>query len=73
MHRSTDNDSASERTMVLRLIEILREEPDISQEALGERLGTIRRIVQKYTNTLKDSGCIVRIGGKCYGRRQINE
>ena len=59
--------------MALRLIEILREEPDISQEALGERLGTIRRIVQKYINTLKDSGRIVRIGGKRYGRRQINE
>lgn len=69
----TDNDSASERTMVLRLIEILREEPDISQKPLGERLGTTRRIVQKYTNMLKDSGCIVRIGGKRYGRRQINE
>ena len=59
--------------MALRLIEILREEPDISQEALGERLGTIRRIVQKYTNTLKDSGRIARIGRKRYGRRQINE
>ena len=69
MHRSTDNDSTSECTMALRLIEILREEPDISQEALGERLGTIRRIVQKYINTLKDSGRIVRIGGKRYGRR----
>lgn len=73
MHRSTDNDSALKRTMALRLIEILREEPDISQKPLGERLGTTRRIVQKYTNTLKDSGCIARIGGKRYGRRQINE
>ena len=73
MHRSTDNDSALKRTMALRLIEILREEPDISQKPLGERLGTTRRIVQKYINTLKDSGRIVRIGGKRYGRRQINE
>ncbi len=31
----TDNDSALERTMALRLIGILREEPDISQEPLG--------------------------------------
>jgi DNA-binding helix-turn-helix protein len=33
--------------MVLRLIEILREEPNISQEALGEKLGTTRRVLQE--------------------------
>lgn len=59
--------------MVLKIIEIIREEPDISQEALGERLGTTRRVIQKHINVMKDSGQIVRIGGKRYGHWQINE
>jgi len=72
-HQGTDNEGALESAMVLRLIELLREEPDISQEALGERLGTTRRVVQKHISALKDSGRIVRIGGKRYGHWQINE
>ena len=72
-HQETDNEGALESAMVLRLIELLREEPDISQEALGERLGTTRRVVQKHISALKDSGRIVRIGGKRYGHWQINE
>lgn len=59
--------------MVLRLIEILREELNISQEVLGEKLGTTRRVVQKHINALKEPGCIVRVGGKRYGYWQINE
>lgn len=59
--------------MVLRIIEILRKEPSISQEALGEKLGITRRVVQKHVNVLKDSGRIVRVGGKRYGHWQINE
>ena len=72
-HQSSDIDGALERAMVLRLIDILREEPNISQEALGEKLGTTRRVVQKYINALKESGCIVRIGGKRYGHWQVND
>lgn len=71
--QSTDIDGALESAMVLRIIEILRKEPSISQEALGEKLGTTRRVVQKHVNALKDSGRIVRVGGKRYGHWQINE
>ncbi len=59
--------------MVLRLIEILREEPNISQEALGEKLGMTRRVIQKHINALKESGRIFRVGGKRYGHWQIND
>ncbi len=59
--------------MVLRIIEILKEEPDVSQESLGEKLGITRRAVQKHINALKESGRIVRIGGKHYGYRRIND
>ena len=64
---------ALESAMVLRLIDILREEPNISQEVLGEKLGTTRRVVQKQINALKESGRIVRVGGKRYGHWQIND
>ena len=55
------------------MIEILRDEPDISQDALGKRLGLTRRIIQKNINFLKESGRIKRIGGKRYGHWQIND
>ena len=53
--------------MVLKVIEILKEQPEISQDGLGERLGLTRRVVQKYMNILKETGCVERIGGKRYG------
>ena len=41
---------ALDDAMVLRIIEILKELPGVSQEALGERLGVTRRIIQKHIN-----------------------
>lgn len=59
--------------MVLKIIEILKEKPDISQEALGENMGVTRRVVQKYINVLKEAGRIERVGGKRYGHWKIND
>ena len=59
--------------MVLRIIEKLKEQPDISQNELGESLGVTRRVVQKYTNALKEAGRIERVGGKRYGHWEIKE
>ena len=59
--------------MVLRIIEKLKEQPDISQEALGESLGVTRRVVQKYINSLKEVGRIERVGGKRYGHWEIRD
>ena len=42
----------------LKIIEILKEKPDISQEALGENMGVTRRVVQKYINVLKEAGLL---------------
>ena len=47
--------------MVIRIIDILKEQPDISQNALGESLGVTRRVVQKYTNALKEAGSMLMI------------
>lgn len=72
-HQNPPIDGALESEIVRGLIEIIREEPNISQEDLGEKLGTTRRVVQKHINELKESGRIVRVGGKRYGHWQIND
>ena len=59
--------------MVLKIIEKIKEQPDISQEALGENMGVTRRVIQKYVNVLKESGRIERVGGKRYGHWKIND
>lgn len=72
-HQNTEKHGALDDAMVLRIIEILKEQPDISQEALGKNLGVTRRVVQKYINALKESGRIERVGGKRYGHWKIND
>ena len=52
---------------------MMKEKPDISQEALGENMGVTRRVVQKYINVLKEAGRIERVGGKRYGHWKIND
>ena len=72
-HQSFNENGTLEDEMVLKIIEIIRNQPDISQESIGNQLGISRRIVQKYINILKNSERIVRIGGKRYGHWQIND
>jgi ATP-dependent DNA helicase RecG len=72
-HQNTDKHGALDDAMVLRIIEKLKEQPDISQEALGESIGVTRRVVQKYINALKEAGRIERVGGKRYGHWEIND
>jgi len=70
-HQNSEKHGALDDAMVLRIIDILKEQPDISQTALGESLGVTRRIVQKYTNALKEAGRIERVGGKRFGHWEI--
>ncbi|MBR2256073.1 MAG: putative DNA binding domain-containing protein [Blautia sp.] len=72
-HQNKDKHGALDDAMVLRIIEKLKEQPDISQEALGESIGVTRRVVQKYINALKEVGRIERVGGKRYGHWEIKE
>ena len=46
-HQNTEKNGALDDAMVLRIIEILKEQPDISQEALGESIGVTRREERK--------------------------
>ena len=70
-HQNKDKHGALDDAIVLRIIDILKEQPDISQNALGESLGVTRRVVQKYTNALKEAGRIERVGGKRFGHWEI--
>ena len=70
-HQNKDKHSALDDAMVLRIIEKLKEQPDISQNALGESLGVTRRVEQKYTNPLNEAGRIECVGGKRYGHWEI--
>jgi ATP-dependent DNA helicase RecG len=72
-HQNTDKHGALDDAMVLKIIEKINEQPDISQEALGESIGVTRRVVQKYINALKEAGRIERVGGKRYGHWEIKE
>ena len=72
-HQNTDKHGALDDAMVLKIIEKIKEQPDISQEALGESIGVTRRVIQKYINVLKESGRIERVGGKRYGHWKIND
>ena len=71
-HQSTKADGALVEAMEHRIIGILQEEPDISQEALGKKLGTTRRIIQKNMKLLQEAGRIERIGGKRYGHWEVH-
>ena len=70
-HQSTKKNGALEDETVLRIIEIIKENPNVSQDELGKLLNVSRRIVQKYIKILKDAGNIERIGGKRYGHWHI--
>lgn len=72
-HQNTGKHGALDDAIVLRIIEKMKNQPDISQEALGESLGVTRRVIQKYINVLKDSGRLERVGGKRYGHWKIND
>ncbi len=71
-HQSTKAAGALAGAMEHKILEILQEEPDISQEALGKKLGTTRRIIQKNMKLLQEAGRIERVGGKRYGRWEVH-
>ena len=72
-HQITKENGALEDETVLRIIEIIKENPNVSQDELGKLLNISRRVVQKYIKIFKDAGNIERIGGKRYGHRYMNE
>lgn len=72
-HQSAKAHGALEDTLALGIIEILKDNPAISQDEIAKALTTTRRIVQRIMNNLKSSGHIERVGGKRYGHWNVSE
>ena len=69
--QSDKENVALDDALVLKIIEILKEDINISQDALAEKLNVTRRTIQRKMNDLKKTGKIVRKGGKRFGYWEI--
>lgn len=47
--------------LISNIKKIIKNEPSISQDAIGLKLGVSRRVVQKYINILKNANKIIRM------------
>lgn len=56
-----------------KIIEVLTQEPEISQKDLAEQLGMNARTLQRKMKKLVDAGRIGRVGGKRYGHWVVKE
>jgi ATP-dependent DNA helicase RecG len=72
-HQNTSAFGALDDALVQKILEVLRQKPEISQSEMAEELGTTRRVIQKKMILLKEAGCIERTGGKRYGHWIIHE
>ena len=72
-HQSTADFGALDYSLVQKILEVLRNKPEISQGEMAEELGTTRRVIQKKMTLLKEAGRIERVGGKRYGHWVIHE
>jgi ATP-dependent DNA helicase RecG len=68
MPQSDKQDGALAR----KILDVLTEDPTISQISLSEKLGLARRSIQRKMDELKSSGRIERVGGKRYGYWEIH-
>jgi ATP-dependent DNA helicase RecG len=68
MPQSDKQDGALAR----KILDVLTEDPTISQISLSEKLGLARRSIQRKMDELKSSGRIERVGGKRCGYWEIH-
>jgi ATP-dependent DNA helicase RecG len=71
--QSTAYFGALDDALVQKILEVLKQKPEISQGEMAEELGTTRRVIQKKMILLKEAGRIERIGGNRYGHWIIHE
>ena len=57
--------------LISNIKKIIKNEPSISQDAIGLKLGVSRRVVQKYINILKNANKIICMGSKRDGYWKI--
>jgi ATP-dependent DNA helicase RecG len=72
MPQSDKQDGALDDALARKILEVLPEDPSISQISLSEKLGLARRSVQRKMDELKNAGRIERIGCKRYGYWEIH-
>jgi ATP-dependent DNA helicase RecG len=72
MPQSDKQDGALDDALARKILEVLTEDPRISQISLSEKLSLARRSVQRKMDELKNAGRIERIGGKRYGYWEIH-
>ncbi len=60
-------------TLENRIIRLISQKPDISQEKLSEITKMSIPTIKRATKLLADSGCIKRVGGKRYGHWEVIE
>lgn len=56
-----------------RFIALKREKPSVIQTEMGDKLKVSAPTIKRTMKMLSDAGRIVRIGGKRYGHRQVND
>jgi ATP-dependent DNA helicase RecG len=55
-----------------KVLVLIMDNPRITQDEIAEKLLIGRKLVQKSIHILKQSGVIVRIGGKRYGYWEVH-
>ena len=65
-------DGALDDALAVKILDVLRDNPNITQVELAAQLNSSRRTIQRTLDDLKKAGIIERIGGKRYGGWQIN-
>ena len=63
---ATENDALDD-ALTLRIIDIIKKDPHVTQLKMVEELKVPRRTLQRKMTELQDMGKIVRVGGKRYG------
>lgn len=71
--QSDSSNVALDDALALRILDVLIEEPTVSQADLAEKLGVTRRTIQRKMEELQQAGRIERVGGKRYGHWVVSE
>ena len=70
-HQRAKNHGTLDGVLALRIISIIRINPDITLDKLSEQTDIARRTLTRYMKILQEENKIERIGGKRYGHWHI--
>lgn len=67
------SNEALDEALEMRLLNLLEEQPEITQKEMVVMLNTSRATLQRLMKELENSQCIERKGGKRYGYWEVKE